>query len=177
MERVIETPRLLLRPFAEGDAADVYAYCSDPRVGPPAGWPPHRDEADSLRVIREIFQPAHSLAVVLRETGRVVGCAGFVDRHQPGLGEPSEEVGYSLSPACWGRGLIPEAVRAILDDAFRNRRYAAVWACYYDGNRKSRRVMEKCGMTWRFSRVDDLDQVGESRLSHYYAVTRGEWGL
>lgn len=177
MERVIETPRLLLRPFAEGDAADVYAYCSDPSVGPPAGWPPHRDEADSLRVIREIFLPARSLAVVLRETGRVVGCAGFVDRHQPDLGLPSEEIGYSLSPACWGRGLIPEAVRAILDDAFQNRGYAAVWACYYDGNRNSRRVMEKCGMTWRFSRMDDLDQVGESRLAHYYAVTRGEWGL
>lgn len=173
----METPRLLLRPFTEGDARDVYAYCSDPRVGPPAGWPPHRDEADSLRVIREIFIPAGSLAVVLRQSGRVVGCAGFVDKHQPSLGLPSEEIGYSLSPACWGMGLIPEAVRAIVDDAFRNLGYAAIWACYYDGNHKSRRVMEKCGMTWRFSRMDDLEQVGESRLAHYYAVTRKEWGL
>ena len=37
----IETERLLLRPFTEADAADLYKYARDPEVGPVAGWPPH----------------------------------------------------------------------------------------------------------------------------------------
>ena len=39
---ILETPRLILRPFAPADAADLYEYAQDPRVGPAAGWPPHR---------------------------------------------------------------------------------------------------------------------------------------
>ena len=39
---VLETPRLLLRPFRDEDAEDVYHYARDPRVGPIAGWPPHK---------------------------------------------------------------------------------------------------------------------------------------
>ena len=36
----LETRRLLLRPFADGDAGDLYEYARDPRVGPPEVWPP-----------------------------------------------------------------------------------------------------------------------------------------
>ena len=53
--------------------------------------------------------------------------------------------------------------------------YAALWAAYYDGNVKSRRVMEKCGMTYRFSRREEVVQLGEVRQAHYYAITREEW--
>lgn len=42
MTPVIETPRLLLRPFRESDAADVFRYARDPAVGPVAGWSPHQ---------------------------------------------------------------------------------------------------------------------------------------
>ena len=38
---VLETERTILRPFADSDAQDVYAYARDPRVGPIAGWKPH----------------------------------------------------------------------------------------------------------------------------------------
>ena len=44
---ILETKRLQLRPFAPEDAADVYAYARDARVGPIADWPPHTSEAES----------------------------------------------------------------------------------------------------------------------------------
>lgn len=86
MSLYLETSRLILRPFAEEDAQDLYAYASHPEVGPPAGWKPHESLAESLEVIRTIFQPSNTLAVVLRKTGRVIGSAGFVDKHEPGAG-------------------------------------------------------------------------------------------
>lgn len=171
----LETERLLLRPFTEADAAGLYAYASHPEVGPLAGWKPHADEEESLRVIRDIFQPSDTLAVIQKSDGRLIGSAGFVGKHRTELGTPSEEVGYSLARDCWGQGLIPEAVEAILRHAFLDLGYAAIWAAYYDGNRKSKRVMQKCGMTYRLSRVELVEQLNQTRLAHYFAITRREW--
>ena len=109
------------------------------------------------------------------EVGPPAGWAGFVGKHRTELGEPSEEVGYSLARDCWGQGLIPEAVEAILRHAFGELGYAAIWAAYYDGNRKSKRVMQKCGMTYRLSRTEAVEQLGETRLAHYFAITKREW--
>ena len=173
--KTLETERLILRPFTLDDAEGLYAYASHPEVGPPAGWAPHKDPAESRRVIETIFLPADTLAVVRRADGRLIGSAGFVGKHRTELGEPSEEVGYSLARDCWGQGLIPEAVEAILRHAFGELGYAAIWAAYYDGNRKSKRVMQKCGMTYRLSRTEAVEQLGETRLAHYFAITKLEW--
>ena len=173
--KTLETDRLILRPFTLDDAEGLYAYASHPEVGPPAGWAPHKDPAESRRVIETIFLPADTLAVVRRADGRLIGSAGFVGKHRTELGEPSEEVGYSLARDCWGQGLIPEAVEAILRHAFGELGYAAIWAAYYDGNRKSKRVMQKCGMTYRLSRTEAVEQLGETRLAHYFAISRREW--
>ena len=173
--QTLETERLILRPFTLDDAEGLYAYASHPEVGPPAGWAPHKDPAESRRVIETIFLPADTLAVVRRADGRLIGSAGFVGKHRTELGEPSEEVGYSLARDCWGQGLIPEAVEAILRHAFGELGYAAIWAAYYDGNRKSKRVMQKCGMTYRMSRTEAVEQLGETRLAQYFAITKREW--
>ena len=170
--QLLETDRLLLRPFTLDDAEGLYAYASHPEVGPPAGWRPHRSVEESRQVIENIFIPSDALAVLRKSDGRLIGSAGFVDRHRTELGTPSEEIGYSLARDCWGQGLIPEAVKEIIRHAFADLGYQALWAAYYDGNRKSKRVMQKCGMTYRLSRIEAVEQLGETRLAHYFAVTR-----
>ena len=79
----IKTSRLLLRPFTEGDAADLYEYAKDPRVGPPAGWPPHKSAEESLEIIRTVFAAPHTFAVVDRASGKVIGSAGFTGKSRP----------------------------------------------------------------------------------------------
>ena len=168
--QLLETDRLLLRPFTLDDAEGLYAYASHPEVGPPAGWRPHRSVEESRQVIENIFIPSDALAVLRKSDGRLIGSAGFVDRHRAELGTPSEEIGYSLARDCWGQGLIPEAVKEIIRHAFADLGYQALWAAYYDGNRKSKRVMQKCGMTYRLSRIEAVEQLGETRLAHYLSL-------
>ena len=75
---ILETPRLILRPFRDGDAADVYAYAHDSRVGPIAGWPPHRSIEESQEIIRTVFSAPGVFALEWKGTGQVIGSAGFV---------------------------------------------------------------------------------------------------
>lgn len=174
MER-LETPRLLLRPWAEEDADDLYEYARDSRVGPAAGWPAHKSRAESAEIIRTVFRAPHEFAVVWKECGKVVGSAGYVGRHRTLLPGPDDEIGYALNPACWGRGLIPEAVEELLRYGFGELGLRAVWCGHNESNDKSRRVIEKCGFHYRMTERGYSELMGEERTSLLYALTRDEW--
>ncbi|MCI2105728.1 MAG: GNAT family N-acetyltransferase [Intestinimonas sp.] len=171
----LETERLILRPFKDEDAADVYEYARDPRVGPPAGWPPHRDQDESLQIIRTVFAAPGVAAVVLKENGKVIGSAGFTDRHKVEQPAPNDELGYAMNPAFWGRGLMPEAARELLRYGFETLGLAAVCCSYYDDNNKSRRVIEKCGFTYTESIRSQVELLNEVRTEHCYLLTKKEW--
>ncbi len=64
---MIETERLILRPWQESEAEILYRYASDPDVGPVAGWAPHASVADSLEIIRTVFAAPEVYAVVLKD--------------------------------------------------------------------------------------------------------------
>lgn len=172
---VLETQRTILRPFTQEDAADVYAYCSDPRVGPIAGWKPHESVEESREIIRTVFSAPDVFAVVDRETGRVIGSAGFVTPHRGEVHEGrSLEIGYALSPAYWGRGLMPEVVAELLRYGFRELNLDEIWVTHYEENHQSRRVIEKSGFLYAFT--ENLsDEFFPERSTCFYFMTRELW--
>ena len=79
MSIVMETERLLLRPWRESDAEILFRYAKDPAVGPAAGWPPHTSVEESLEIIRTVFSAPETYAVVLKQTGVVIGQCGLTE--------------------------------------------------------------------------------------------------
>ena len=73
----LETERLILRPWEEDDAEELYRYAKDPAVGLIAGWPPHRSVENSREIIRDVLSAPETYAVVLKETGKPIGCVGL----------------------------------------------------------------------------------------------------
>ena len=65
---ILETNRLILRPWCESDAEYLYTYASDPEVGPPAGWPPHTSVENSREIIRTVLSKPETYAVCLKKT-------------------------------------------------------------------------------------------------------------
>ena len=68
------TERLVLRPWRESDAEALYAYASDPDVGPNAGWPAHRSIEESAQAIRDVLTEPQTFAITLREAGFAALC-------------------------------------------------------------------------------------------------------
>ena len=172
---ILETERLLLRPWEEADAEECYRYAKDPLVGPIAGWPVHTGVENSRQIIRDVLSAPETYAIVLKETGLPIGSIGL---QRGGLAEKEDEaeLGYWLGVPYWGRGLVPEAARALLRRAFEELKLERVWCGYYDGNEKSRRVQEKLG--FRYQRTAEhapVPQMGETRKGHVNLLTKEEW--
>ena len=161
---VLETERTILRPFQEADAEDLYRYARDPRVGPIAGWKPHESVEESRRIIQ---------TVIRKSDGRRIGSAGFVSRPQES-GSSSDEIGYALDPAWWGRGLMPEVVEALVRYGFEELDLGAIWCSHYEENRRSRRVIEKCGFRYVFTEQIS-DEFQADRPTRFYVMLRPDW--
>ena len=145
----METERIVLRPWCESDAEALFRYASDPDVGPRAGWPPHKSVEESLEIIRTVFNTDTMWAVVWKETGEAIGCAGYLPASHSNLAiaETECEVGYWIARPYWGKGICTEALRLVIDYCFSEKGFTVLWGDYFPENPASGRVMAKCGFT------------------------------
>ncbi len=152
----IETDRLILRPWQEGDLEDLYEYACVDGVGEMAGWRRHGSIDESRAVLQMFIQGKKTFALELKENGKVIGSLGLEKvkdldcSFDPLLGR---EIGYVLSKDYWGRGLMPEAVQAVIGYCFRVLGYDFLTCGHFAWNAQSSRVIEKCG----FAFVKDME--------------------
>ena len=142
---VLTTERLTLRPWRESDLNDFYEYASVDGVGQMAGWNPHRNVEESRKILSHFIEGKHIFA--LEHRGKVIGSLGihgYNGAQYPELAEQTGmEIGYVLSKAYWGQGLMPEAVRAVTDWLFREIRLDFILCGHFVQNRQSQRVDRK----------------------------------
>lgn len=173
----LETERLILRPWEDRDAEELYRYARDKRVGPAAGWPPHTDVEESREIIRTVFSGPETYAMVLKSTGKPVGCVGamFFPAGNLSLREWEAEIGYWIGVPYWGQGLTTEAVRRIVSHCFEDLGCEILWCGHYDGNERSKGVQEACGFRYHHTERTDVVSLGEIRTEHFYCLTREEF--
>ena len=176
----IITKRLVLRRWKDSDAADLYTYAKDERVGPIAGWPPHTSVENSREIIRTVFAAPETYAITDKNSGKAIGSIGLLVGAASNFDLPTTEgeIGYWLGVPYWGQGLVPEAVCALLRHAFEDLALEKVWCGYFEGNEQSRRVQEKCGFIYRFTRENiEWKLMNDIRTEHITCLTRQEWLL
>lgn len=173
---ILETERLILRPWTEADAEECYKYARDPRVGPIAGWPAHMSVGDSRRVIRDVLAVPETYAIVLKKTELPIGSIGLHFHSDLAKNDGEAELGFWLGVPYWGRGIVPEAARRLLRHAFEDLALARIWCGYYSGNEKSKRVQEKLGFKHRRTEKAAV-YSGEIRENNVSLMTKDEWLL
>ncbi len=150
VEPVLRTGPLVLRPWRDGDLAAFAALNADPRVMEflPAVLDRAASDAMAERIRDHFIQHGYGLWAV--EVPGDVDFAGFVGLNVPPFEAhftPCVEIGWRLAADCWGRGYATTGARAVLDFAFENLGLAEVVSFTVPDNVRSRRVMERLGMT------------------------------
>ena len=175
---ILETKRLILRPWSEDDAENLYKYASDPDVGYPAGWPAHTSIENSREIIRGVLSVPETYAVCLKEDGNAIGSIGLKFGDETDMTDRDDEceLGYWIGKPFWGQGLIPEASRELIRYAFEELGVNSVWCGHYEGNIKSRRVQEKLGFVYHHTTEGlDVSLLNEKRTGHVMLLTKEKW--
>jgi RimJ/RimL family protein N-acetyltransferase len=110
------------------------------------------------------------LAIRLKETGHLIGIILYFDEK-----EDSCEIGYGIGSEFWNQGFATEAVKRFMEYLFREKGMRTVYASFFTGNDSSRRVMEKCGMSYDHFSEKELTYLGIERDLTYYAIHRKEY--
>ncbi len=148
--KVLETQRLILREFKENDLTDFYEYASVDGVGEMAGWSHHENIEITKEILNSFIKDNKVFAIVYKENNKVIGSLGvekygMEDKLDEFKNLYGKEIGYVLSKDYWGKGLMPEAVKCVINYLFDECNLDFIICGYYLFNNQSKRVQEKCG--------------------------------
>ena len=148
--KIIETRRLILSAFKESDLDDFFEYASVEGVGEKAGWHHHQTKEKTKEILDIFIKEDKVFALVDKDKNKVIGSLGVeLYGMEKELSEfnnyQGREIGFVLSKSYWGQGIMPEAVKAVIDYLFGELNLDFLTCGYYNFNSQSKRVQEKCG--------------------------------
>lgn len=174
---VLETQRLILRKLRIGDYKDMFEYAGRDDVTKYLLWNSHPDADytfDYLTYVQTQYKSGefYDFAVVLRENGKMIGTCGFSSFDFANNGA---EIGYVINPTYRGNGYADEAVSRIMAFGFTELDLRRIEARYIVNNDSSRRVMEKCGMTFEGIHRSAVLLKGKYADVGYYSILLDEY--
>lgn len=166
-EPVLETERLILRPVTLDDAEALFSWNSDERVTRFMSYSTLTDISQTIDFIKSTFTEENEWhwAFVLKEENRVIGTGSIgPDAQMQGYWG----IGYNLRYDYWHKGYCTEAMKAIIDFAYRNLGVKKICSDHAVDNPRSGKVMEKCGLKFfRYGEYTKLDGSETFKAKYY----------
>ena len=163
---ILETERLLLRPFNEEDRQEMVAILCNEEIKKTYMIPDFSDPKEAEALFDKIMHFSRSddrFEYGICFNDKVVG---FVNDCE--IKNETVEIGYVIAPAYQGKGLATEAVQCCIDELFRMG-FTHIRAGFFEENIASCRVMQKCGMH-KIDFEEDIEYKGILRHCIYYEI-------
>ena len=174
--QTIETPRLILRRAIREDTDPMFRnWASDPEVTKFLTWPPHANIGVTQTVLESWlaeYEKAdyYQWMIVLREIGEPIGSISVV-RQNDAVEEA--EIGYCIGSAWWHKGIVSEALAAVIEYLFTEVGMNRIAARHDPNTPHSGGVMRKCGMVYEgTTRASDKNNQGICDAAHYAILRR-----
>ncbi len=173
--KTLHTERLTLRPWTMDDAEALFDYAHTDLVGPAAGWKPHETIDDTRDYLAHCIQNDETWAIVYEPDHYVVGSVGLHKTARPEATQ-TRELGYVMNPRYWNRGIMHEAIEAVLSFAFTEMKLLRVIVCHFSENARSKKVILGSGFRYEGALHDATVGVDGALLTLcMYAMTKDEW--
>lgn len=173
----LETERLILRHMTLEDADFVFRHFSDPVVCQYLmDEPPVTEYAQAREIIQFYAEPeekTHNRWMIVRKSDQQpIGTCGF---HKWDKRYFRAEIGYDLSPSCWGQGYMVEALLSVIPHGFEQMRLNRIEALVYVGNDRSVQLLRRLGFKQEGVLRDYLCLDGEFYDHYLFALLQKEW--
>lgn len=174
--QTIQTRRLALRRFTVDDAEAMFAnWANDPLVTRYLTWAPH-ENVDATRALLQCwvadYEKFDNYQWAIVYEGQVIGSIAVVELKRSAQ---VAEIGYCIGKAWWHKGIMTEALGAVIDHLFAHVGVNCVCARHDTNNPHSGDVMKKCGMTCDgILRQYAHNRQGICDVAHY-SILKGEW--
>lgn len=175
--KTIKTERLTLRKFTVNDAQAMFDnWASDERVTRFLTWLPHESPKATKQLLEAWcanYENPDYYNWVIEFEGKAIGNISVVQ-----ISDRSEysELGYCMCHAFWGKGIMTEAAKAVIDFLFAEVGVNRVGISHAVKNPASGRVAQKCGLTFEGTKREYFKAAfGEFMDISYYGIVRSEW--
>ena len=171
----IQSDGFLLRPWDPTDAAALVKHANNPRVAAQLrdGFPYPYTAQDARRWLEMVGNNKEDLILAIEVQGEAAGGIGL--HGMKDVYKYNCEIGYWLSETHWGKGITTEAVRAMVKFAFEQTQWLRLFACIFENNPPSMRVLEKNGFHLEAIHKKAVMKGGELMDEHLYALLKNQW--
>ena len=176
--RLLETDRLILRRFKPGDAEDMFKnWAADSEVCKFSSWNPHKDVRETEKIVGDWINAytndnCYNWAIELKGVGEIIGQISVMnidERHR------SCSIGYNVSRFYWGKGIMTEALKAVITYLFKEIGINRIEGRHNTANPASGMVMQKAGMKLEgVMRQAKIDKNGEFYDLAVYSILKSD---
>jgi len=173
----LTTKRLRLRQIQPDDAEALFAILSDQQVMELYGHEPHQSLAETQALIKQIHtryirREGIRWGITLGKEDRIIGSCSF---HHLDPDFHRAETGYELEQASWGKGIMTEAMSAVLTYGFTEMGLHRIEAIIDMANERSKALLLKLGFTYEGNLRQRYYFKGRFEDEHYFGLLKDEW--
>ncbi len=171
----IQRDSYLLRPWHPDDAESLVRHANNPRVASNLrdAFPHPYGLADARKWLNMVGENREDIILAIEVGGEAaggIGLHGMKDVYRYNC-----EIGYWLSESFWGRGIMSDAVGAMVEYAFVNKHWLRLFASIFENNTASMRVLEKNGFKREAIHKRAVMKEGKLLDEHLFALLREQW--
>ena len=172
---VIDLKHFSLRPWHSDDAVSLVTHANNPRIASNLrdGFPYPYTLADAKKWLKMVGDNGEDVILAIEVNGEAsggIGLHGLKDVYRY-----NGEIGYWLSEKHWGKGIMSDAVAAMVAYAFSETSWLRLFACIYENNPSSMRVLEKNGFRPEAIHRKAVMKEGKLMDEHLYALLKDQW--
>jgi RimJ/RimL family protein N-acetyltransferase len=171
----IQREAFVLRPWDPTDAAALVKHANNARVAANLrdGFPYPYTPADAKRWLEMVGNNKDDVMLAIEVQGEAAGGIGL--HGMKDVYKYNCEIGYWLSETHWGKGITTEAVGALVQFAFEQTQWLRLFACIFENNPASMKVLEKNGFRLEAIHRKAVMKGGALMDEHLYALLKDQW--
>jgi RimJ/RimL family protein N-acetyltransferase len=164
-----------LRPWQSGDVASLVKHANNHRVARNLrdAFPYPYTLRDAEQWLENIANNRQDLVLAIEVNGEAAGGIGI--HHLKDVYRYNGEIGYWLSEMYWGKGIMTDAVAAVVDFAFNHSRWIRIFANIFENNPASMKVLEKNGFGLEAIHKRTVMKEGVVMDEYLYALLKEHW--